>query len=263
MPTEPKVPRSATLQWVPIEKMVVSELAQRELKQHWVDHIAANLNIEQIGNPVVSLRDGNYYLIDGAHRIEALRQSGWGDQQIQSWCYDGLNIQDEAEKFLELNDRLAIGAYDKWRVALTAGRQTEVDIDKVVRAAGLQVTLNNDAEGAIHAPGTLRRIYQRAGTGVLARTLTICRDSYGDGGYGAATLDGIAHLCSRYDTLLDDERVVQRLGNARGGVHGLLGKAEQLKRATGNARAHCVAAAAVEIYNGGQGGKKLPSWWSK
>ena len=49
--------------------------------------------------------------------------------------------------------------------------------------------------------------------------------------------------------------------NTNGGVHGLLGKAENLRRATGNQKGHCVAAAAVEIVNAGRGGKKLPSWW--
>lgn len=60
---------------------------------------------------------------------------------------------------------------------------------------------------------------------------------------------------------LDDARLVQRLASAHGGVNGLLGKAETLRKSTGNVRAHCVAAAAVEINNSGRGGKKLPSWW--
>jgi len=34
-----------------------------------------------------------------------------------------------------------------------------------------------------------------------------------------------------------------------------------LRNQTGNPKGHCVAAAAVDIYNGGRGGRKLPSWW--
>lgn len=33
------------------------------------------------------------------------------------------------------------------------------------------------------------------------------------------------------------------------------------RKQTGNAKGHCVAAAAVDINNRGRGGKKLPSWW--
>jgi hypothetical protein len=47
-----------------------------------------------------------------------------------------------------------------------------------------------------------------------------------------------------------------------GGVNGLLGRAEQIRRQTGNPKNHCVAAAAVEAINRGRGGKKLPSWWA-
>lgn len=52
-----------------------------------------------------------------------------------------------------------------------------------------------------------------------------------------------------------------KLAKAHGGVAGLTNKAEVLRRSTGNQKAHCVAAAAVEIINAGRGGHKLPAWW--
>jgi hypothetical protein len=60
---------------------------------------------------------------------------------------------------------------------------------------------------------------------------------------------------------MDDSRLVERLSKAHGGVNALLGKAELFRKQTGNLKAHCVAAAAVEIHNGARGGKKLPQWW--
>jgi hypothetical protein len=51
------------------------------------------------------------------------------------------------------------------------------------------------------------------------------------------------------------------LSSAHGGVKGLLNAAENLRNMTGNPKAHCVAAAAVNIVNRGRGGKKLPDWW--
>ena len=54
---------------------------------------------------------------------------------------------------------------------------------------------------------------------------------------------------------------VTKLSGAHGGPTGLLGKAEVMRRQTGQPKAHCVAAAAVEFINSGKGGKKLPSWW--
>ncbi len=255
-----RIEREARLRWVSISLMAVSPLAQRELNQSRVDRIVATFDLEQIGTPTANRRDGIWYVIDGQHRIEALRAIGWGDQQIQCWAYEGLTEQDEAEKFLKLNDYLAVNALSKFRVGVQAGRGVECDIDRIVRAASLCVSADK-VPGAIGAVGTLRRVYDRAGAASLRQTLGIVRDAYGDSGLEAAVIDGIGLFAQRYASEMDVPYVVTKLTNAHGGVNGLLGKADVLRRATGNARGHCVAAAAVEIVNSGKGGKKLLGWW--
>ena len=240
--------------------MTVSPTSQRDLNQNRVDHIVATFDLEQIGTPTVNLRDHVFWIIDGQHRIEALRQIGWDDQQIQCWTYEGLSEEEEAEKFLKLNDYLAVNALAKFRVSVQAGRETECDIDRIVRALGLVVSADK-VPGAIGAVGTLRRVYERAGAGVLRQTLVTVRDAYGDPGLEAAVIDGIGLFVHRYGSDIDYAQVISRLKGANGGSHGLLGKAENIRRSTGNQKNHCVAAAVVEIVNAGRGGKKLPSWW--
>ena len=256
----PKVEREARLRWVPLEQMRVSPYSQRDLNTARVDHLAANIDLEQIGNPTVNQRGTTYHILDGQHRVEALRQIGYGDQQIQCWTYTGLTDEEEAEKFLKLNDNLAVSAYSKFTVGVNAGREIETDIDRIVRAANLVVS-KDAIPGAIGAVGTLRRVYTRSSPATLARTLRIIRDSYGDTGLEAAVIDGVGLLCQRYNGQLDDDQAVERLAAAHGGVNSLLGKAEVLRRQTGNQRNHCVAASAVEIINSKRGGNKLPSWW--
>ena len=256
----PKIERTARLRWVPIPKMRVSPLSQREMNQNRVNKIASGFDPEQIGTPTVNERVGHFYVIDGQHRIEALKQIGWGDQQVQCWTYVGLTEEEEAERFLLLNDTLTVDAFAKFRIGVQAGRAEECDIDRIVRAQGLRVSLEQK-DGAIRAVGTLRRIYNRADGPTLGRTLRIIRDAYGDPGLEAPVLDGIGLVCARYNGDLDDTKAVARLSSAMGGVGGLLGKAEVLRRKTGNAKGHCVAAAAVDIINSGKGGQKLSSWW--
>jgi len=248
------------LKWVPINEMKVNPLAQRELNQARVDRLAVDFDLEQMGTPTVSIRDGSYYVIDGQHRIEALRQIGFGDEQLQCWTYEGLTEVDEAEKFLKLNDYLAVLGIPKYHAAITAGRPMECDIDRTVRAAGLVVS-KDQLPGAIHAVGTLRRVYTRSDAATLARTLRLIRDAYGDPGLEAAVIDGIGLLCQRYNGQLDEDTALEKLSKAYGGVNGLLGKAEKIRRETGNYKNHCVAAAAVDIINSGKGGKRLASWW--
>lgn len=257
--TKPRVEREARLRWVPIDKMIVNPLAQRELNQSRVDYLAANLDLEQIGNPTLNHREGNYYVIDGQHRIEALRQFGFESDSLQCWVYDDLSSEDEADRFLKLNDALQVQALPKFHAAVHAGREVECDIDRIVRSNGLVVS-RHKVPGAIGAVGTLRRVYKR-GPEVLSRTLGIVRDAYGDAGLEAPVLDGIGHLCARYNGELDSDRAVTRLSEAHGGVNGLLNRADVIKRQTGNGKGLCVAAAAVETINKGRGGKKLPDWW--
>lgn len=252
--------RAPHLRWVPITDMEVSVKAQREFNQAQAEKYAADFDLEALGYPVVNKRGDRFYIVDGQHRIAALKLMGWDDQQLQCECYDGLTEQEEAELFLRRDERRPIGSLDKYRISLTAERDIESDIDRVVRSNNLVVS-RNKVDGAILAVGTLRKIYVRAGPETLGRTLRIIRDAFGGSGFEAAVIDGIGLVCARYNDGLDDAVTVKRLGDMHGGVNGLLGRAATLRRQTGNQKAHCVAAAAVDVINGGRGGKKLTPWF--
>jgi ParB-like nuclease domain len=255
-----RIERAARLRWVPLARMRVNPLAQRDLNAARVAKLAAAFDPEQMDTPTVNHRGGWYYLIDGQHRIAALKQwlSSWEDQQVQCWCYEGLTEAAEADKFLTLNDTLPVAAFAKFKVSVQAGRGAEADVDRIVRALGLRIARGG---GGICAVATLRRVYTRGGPAVLSRALRIIRDAYGEAGLEARVIDGIALLCQRYDGDLSEQRAVQRLSAAHGGVSGLVSRAGQLRASTGSAPAQCVAAAAVEVINRGSGGRKLPGWW--
>lgn len=255
-----KIQRHARTKWVPIAQMRVSPTAQREINEARIDKLVAEFDPEQIGMPTVNLRDGHYYVIDGQHRVEALRRVGWGDQNVFCNVYEGLSDAEEADTFLKINDTLTVDGMARFKVGLTAGRPEETEIDRVVRAQGLVVSRDR-LPGAIAAVGTLQRVYRRSDSKTLGRALRIIRDSFGDAGLEAPVIDGIGLLCQRYNGELADERAVSKLSTMHGGAIGLLGKAEVLRRQTGNGKAHCVAAAAVEVINSGKGGNKLASWW--
>lgn len=260
--TNGKVERIAQLRWIPLSEIDFNPLAQRDLNAARVEKLTNEFDPEQLGYPTANRRSGHYWIIDGHHRIEALKDwlgTGWEAQQVQCQVYEDLTEEEEAEVFLKLNDVLAVNAFTRFRIGVQAGRPEESEIDEIVRKCLLRVSLDI-GNGAIGAVGTLMRVYRRGGGLALARTLLIIRDAYGDAGLQAAVIDGIGLLCHRYDTQLDDTTLVTRLASARGGVNGLLSKAENLRLQTGNTRGNCVAAAAVEINNAGRS-KKLPNWW--
>jgi len=260
-----KFDRAAVLRWIPLDQIHVSPLAQRDLRQAWVDRILADLDLEQIGVPIVNLRDGDtdvYYVIDGQHRVAALRAFFEADLsiKIQCWVYFGLTQDVEAEKFLKLSNTLTIDAFSKFRIGVTAWRTVEVDIDRIVRANG-SVVSRDEIPGAIGAVAALRKIYDTAGGECLGRTIRVIRDAYGDPGFDTYAMQGVALVLDRYGDEVDDLTLVTRLDKARGGVKGLLQRAEHYRLTTGNYKTHCVAAAVVDTYNSGRGGKHLTSWW--
>ncbi|MCC6352798.1 MAG: ParB N-terminal domain-containing protein [Verrucomicrobiae bacterium] len=253
----------STIQLVPLKKMRVSVNAQRELKPARVVLLANEFDPEQLGYPVLNLRDGYYWIIDGQHRIEAAKifvGADWESQKLECRVYQHLTEKEEASMFDRLNNQLAVTTFDKFKIRVTAGRQVEVAVARVVERAGLKIGRAKD-EGAIGAVGTLVKIYSRADADTLARTLRIIRDAFGDAGMTAPVLDGIAHVCQRYNGALNEAAAIEKLRDMRGGVGGLMSKANVLHKQTGHATSHCVAAATVDTINAGKGGKKLPSWW--
>lgn len=261
-----RLARDARLRWVTLDQCRISEVAQRELRRARVDYLVANFDLEQLGTLTVNERQpGMFYVIDGQHRLEAVKEwlgEGWEKQQIQCWAYDGLTEEEEADKFDRLNDVLTVRAYDKFMIRVTAGRALENDVVRVLATQGL-VPSRMDVPGGVQAVWTVRNVYIRSDAETLGRALRIIRDAYGDAGLEAVVIDGIGHLCHRYNGTLDEDRAVTRLSNAHGGVNGLLAKAEVLRKQTGKTKGHCVAAAAVDIINSGRGGQKLPSWWKE
>jgi ParB-like nuclease domain len=261
-PNGSQIEQEAKLQWVPLSQMQVNPVAQRDFNLTWARELAAKFDIEEMGNPAVSHRDGAFNIIDGQHRVAGLKlylgEGNWEEREVECRVYEGLTDQEEAEKFLKLNNRLKPHSFDDFRVSVSAGRETEAEIDRIVGEMGLKISRAKDG---ISATGTLKKLYTRGGQEVLARTLMIIRDAYGEAGFEAAIIEGVGLVIQRYAGEVRDEALIKKLASAKGGSGGLLNKANQLRLTTGNQKGQCVAAAVVELANRGPGGKKLPSWW--
>lgn len=252
--------RRSQLDWILISDMRVSPAAQRKFRPAHAAKIAANMDLDDLGIPEVNRRDGHYYIIDGQHRVAALREIGWADQRIQCLVYDGLTEQEEAEKLLRLNDALPVAALDRFRIGVRAEREVEQEIDEVVRTVGLKIG-SDKKNGAINAVGALQKVYQLGGTVGLARSLNIIYSAYGDAGLQSAVIHGIGLFCARYGEAFTDERAITLLSKVHGGVGGLLQKAATVQNQFGGPKYRGVAIAALNVLNGGKGGNKLPGWF--
>lgn len=255
-----KATRGAHLEWVPLASIHLNATAQREFSEPWALTILNAFDIDKLQYPTVNFRDGVYYIVDGQHSVWAYKMwlGGWEDQKVQCMVHNGLTEAQEAELFLSLNNKKNVSVFDKFRVGVNAGRPEECDIDRIVRANQCVITRNRSASGAISAVGALRAIYRDNGAEILGATIRIIRDAYGDAGYEAPILRGLAVVLNRFPSL-DRVRLQLSLHDAHAGSKGLLNSAAQIRKSIGGTQIDAVAAAIVKIYNRSKG-SKLPTW---
>jgi Family of unknown function (DUF6551) len=257
---EPRAERISHLRWVAIADMKVSPVAQREFRPQHTEALAADFDLEAIGFPVVSHRGGSYYILDGQHRIAALKLIGYGDQKVQCECYEGLTEEDEARLFLRRSKVKAIPLIEKYKIGLTARLDRECDMDRTLKTNGFTVSQNH-GDHTISCVGSLYKIYDRAGAGTMAWSVRVAYNAFGEDGLEGRLLEGLALIRQRYNGQLPEEQAVTNRLASRSGPLGIYQKANTLKRQTGNTQTQCIAGAIVEMLNGGRGGFKIPDWW--
>lgn len=262
---KPKLEITSELRNVQLKKVRVPLHAQRELRPGWLAELTAKFDPEVMGYPILSLRDGWYWVLDGQHRIEACKAfigEGWETQSITCRVYNNLTEKEEARKFVELNKHRAVSAFESFRISVNAGFGEENAIKKAVEKAGLNITRER-GENNVNAVGTLVKVFRRSDSVNLMRTLVIVHRSFGAPGMMNHVIDGTALMCERYNGVLNDEEAIERLQSTRGGVGALISRANTLRKQTGESMNQCVAAALVDTINSRRGGRKLPSWWKE
>jgi hypothetical protein len=269
MAKQPNNRRPSKVRPVPIATMRVPPAlyTQRPFRKAHGDHLAAELDLNKLGYPIINHRDGINWVCDGQHRVYALKANGFECDNLDCEVYENLSDAEMAEIFLGRDDRRAINPFDKFHVACTAGRTRETDIRRTVEAQGLKISRAQD-EDCIAAISALGKVYDRAGAVVLGQTLRTIKQAYGGdtNSFDAQVIEGIGLVFNRYNGLTNEKDLAARLSTTQYGVRGLLRRAEAQRMKTGNQKSQCVAAVVVEVYNKGTGpraAKRLANWWKQ
>lgn len=243
---------------------------QRRFSQAQGDKYAAALDLNKLGFPIINHRDGIYWIMDGQHRIYALKQNGFENDVIECEVYEDLTDEEMADIFLGRDDRRPINVFDKFHVACTAGHSREAGIRRAVETQGVRISQSKE-ENTIGAVSALGKVYDKAGGGrtgeiVVGQVVRTIKNAYaGDAaGFDRGVIEGLGLVFNRYNGKTNEKELASRLAASQHGVRGLLRRAEAQRLRTGNGQAQCVAATVVDIYNKGLGGRaadRLPSWW--
>jgi hypothetical protein len=225
------------------------------------------MDLNKLGHPVINFRDGIYWVVDGQHRVYALRQCGFENDVLDCDVYTNLTDSEMADLFLGLDDRRAISPYDKFFISCTAGYVREREIRQMVEDLGLKIQRGR-VESGVGCVSALCRVYDKSGLRVLEQALRVLKAAFAADlqAFDAALVEGLGLVFNRYTTHVNEDDMATQLMAVGSGARGVLRRAESQRERTGGQKVQCVAAVVVEIYNRGLGSKskgRLPSWWKE
>lgn len=146
---------------VPLGKIIADPRYQRKVDISRAQGYADDLRLDCIRDIKVNLRsDGTYAVMDGNHRLAALRIWGLGPEQlVEVTLYEGLSIAEEARIFTLTNRTKPPRVVDGWRSRVLGGEPLAVEIESILSSLGLRIAPGGTADGDLQAVRALERIY--------------------------------------------------------------------------------------------------------
>lgn len=210
---------------VPVYLMRVDSRYQRPLKDKMVRSTVANYSPIFFGRPHVNLRDdGNYYIMDGQHRVAAATRLGI--EEVPCIVYRGLPYEEEARIFVELNrNRNKNSAFQLHHSALAYDQRAQ-DIDRIVRSHGFELAEKNAVgPGLIRSVDEIYSIYggrharrQGASAEMLDTILRVVKAAFGTDQKAVEMrfLRGLARFLylAQKDAKFSENRLISVMANA-------------------------------------------------
>lgn len=246
-----------------VDQLRVDPSVQRPLDVKRANKIAAELNPAAIGMVCVSARDDNdYVVIDGQHRVEALRIAGMSDDKIPCEVYTGLSRSEEAAMFRLRNNTKEVTRLDKFRVRLVEGDESALKIMNILHEHDWYLPgQEGPAKGRFLAVAAIERIFNAdpdSDPNAAERAIFTVTSAWGhdEDGVNGHIVEGLGKFYLRYPSA-ETRDVIRKLSSYDGGPRALYGKAGVLKDSTGSLTAAIVEMITV-LYNKGKTTRKLP-----
>lgn len=238
---------------LPFAVLVFDARYQRSLSHAKVKKLIANWRLEDVGAITVSIRaDRKAYVIDGMHRVRAAHDLGLSSTKVLCHVYRGLTLEEEARKFLALNDAKVVSAIDKYKAGLVAGNPDCVGVHDTFAKYGLRVS-NAPADGVVRCVSKALALYARD-PALLGGVCAILTEAWGT---RSAALEQIVFtamgsVCDRYNGEMDKSVMVRKLAGYRGGPAALVGDARGLSDYKPIGVARAASEIIVDNYNKGR-----------
>ena len=267
--------RRFTIETLPANLLDVDPHVQRKLNDSRVAKLAANFHEAALGVFIVSLRhegaawgDGSdngrarYVVLDGQTRLAAVRKfTNTDDTTMPLICqvYRGLTRAEEAEIFIEHNDRGAVRKIDLFRLALVAGHDWAVELDRVVSRHGYAASDAVGPDVRFTAISTAQRIVALTdGMAALDQAFDLIARSWGKraGAASSEAVDGFGLLFHRHGSAVDVPTFARKLASTET-PQTFKANVLAYRAATGISRTEAAYRYAIKVYNSGKRTRQL------
>lgn len=244
------------VKWIPAKDLDVAWIeSQRPLNKSKVAAIQNDIDPDALGVICVApLGDKGgrktYHIIDGQHRVAAVK-GAWGEHQ-QVPCQvieEAKTPQEAAEIWLVVNnERSKPNSFERFEVALTAGRELETAVNLIINASPFHL-----GKGGVTAVNVCSKIYRNQGGETLGWCLEIAHQCWGgeQQSVQAGILDGLALFVKKFrgeGKNFDDKRLVLKVSQRYTGSS-LIGSARAARETFGGSIASNVARVMAQAYN--------------
>ena len=197
---------------VSLSEIVTDSGYQRETKASQIQDITMGFDEMQLGVLTVSQRDGKYHVIDGMHRIHAMRNLGY----THAICLvlTCLTQKQEADLFTKQNkNKRMLRPFDLFKGGLEAEKEIPVEINEIVKANGFQLGAGGrKGHNRITAIKALDTIANDYGPAILDDSLCLIASTWP--GHTKATksasLLGVAEFVYRFGMVEFAERMKEK-----------------------------------------------------
>ena len=191
---------------------------QRPVLDQVVDKLVREWDPRLLTPLVVSYRDGRYNLVDGQHRVCAMRKKNSG-KDVTALCrvYHGLTYEQEAELYYRLDRAKGhLRLSHATKALVESGVDAEIiEIKRLLEDAGFVWALDKPTGEAFEVEATRAVInaYRLLGGAAFSRMLELTvRTWHGaPSSVKASFLSGMALFLKTYETELDDDVFIKRL----------------------------------------------------
>lgn len=243
-----------------LDSLIVDHRYQRPYNEDRSIKIAAEWNPVLCGVlDVADLGRGSYAVIDGQHRLGALRIL----EIDRWWCkVNALSEVDQAKAFVAFQQTvLRVHACDQHKAAVFARDPLALAVDALVQECGFYIAQGRGS-GSLSCANSVREAYSKYGDESLRRALGIIARSWGlddRTSRKAPIVVGMTLLVAKYPIDIDDDALAHKLSEVPSGKILRTATVRSEVGAKGTTAAVLVARTLLDVFNSGKRKKISPT----